>query len=890
MRKFINNSWYSNRKEICMFLALLAVNFFSFGQSVSINSDGTPPEPSAMLDVSDTSRGILIPRMTASQRLAIVSPANGLLVYQTDALEGIYTYSTNSGTWAKLVAQNDLSLTNILHNGNDAAEDTAYNFGAFSIGINRLPKSSMEIDTFLTIQGKSYQGFRWYGYNTYVDGANKLRYLNDGQAGILGFGGDKTIIGHWLNGTANSLISDDASSSISLDNSSVSIDGEEANFSIGLRGVTYVDSLRINQSYSFPTNDGSNGQVLTTNGLGKMDWANPPLTSSIVDADNDTKVQVEATINDDIIRFDIGGIEFLRLDSGKLHFSNTAENTYVGQNSGQSANYSGTGNTGFGYNTLRDNLGARDNTAIGSQALEKSSSGRENVAIGRQALQNGTPGDGNVAIGMRALNTNSGQKNVAIGRDVLRFNTSGSFNTIIGQESGYGNLSGSNNVFIGYQAGFTETGSNKLYIENSNSSTPLIYGDFSTNVLVFNGRTSINGAATAIGIDLTVPSSVRIGENGNDGSLTLYSEQGATDRNLTFKPNAAMTQSYDLTFPSDDGVNGEVLATDGNGNLSWITANGDNLGNHIASQNIRLNNYYLSNDGGNEGIAISNAGNVGVGTNNPTYQLEVRSTTQTSNPMFAITNENASAGDAFMLFEADNAELFSIGVDGSGTRDFIISNSNVLSSNQRFKINGSTGAVDVYSSLTVSGSLAASSVTVNSQYTLPTNNGSNLQVLTTNGSGATYWSSPSASSDNLGNHTATANIQLNGNYLSNDGGNEGITIDNSGNININNGELRTTANGFANMIPIAYGNVYFTGSLGANSGNVSVSKVSTGVYDITISGESYSNGSYATNATIVGSTYGFIHTDAVGGKLRVYTRNAGESSTDIQFHFTVYKP
>jgi len=44
----------------------------------------------------------------------------------------------------------------------------------------------------------------------------------------------------------------------------------------------------------------------------------------------------------------------------------------------------------------------------------------------------------------------------------------------------------------------------------------------------------------------------------------------------------------------------------------------------------------------------------------------------------------------------------------------------------------------------------------------------------------------STTADNLGNHIANSNIQLNGNYLSNDGGNEGIRVDNSGNVGINN--------------------------------------------------------------------------------------------------------
>lgn len=42
----------------------------------------------------------------------------------------------------------------------------------------------------------------------------------------------------------------------------------------------------------------------------------------------------------------------------------------------------------------------------------------------------------------------------------------------------------------------------------------------------------------------------------------------------------------------------------------------------------------------------------------------------------------------------------------------------------------------------------------------------------------------STTADNLGNHTATKNIQLSGNYISNDGGNEGIRVDDSGNVGI----------------------------------------------------------------------------------------------------------
>lgn len=87
-------------KLIPLFIAL----FFStksFSQSVSINNNGNAADSSAMLDVSSTTKGLLIPRMTAGQRSLINAPATGLLVYQTDGDAGFYYY--NGTNWFLLV-------------------------------------------------------------------------------------------------------------------------------------------------------------------------------------------------------------------------------------------------------------------------------------------------------------------------------------------------------------------------------------------------------------------------------------------------------------------------------------------------------------------------------------------------------------------------------------------------------------------------------------------------------------------------------------------------------------------------------------------------------------------------------------------------------------------
>src|SRR5262245_44928774 len=50
---------------------------------ISINNSGSAPDPSAMLDVSSTTKGALIPRMTQVERNAISNPALGLQVFNT---------------------------------------------------------------------------------------------------------------------------------------------------------------------------------------------------------------------------------------------------------------------------------------------------------------------------------------------------------------------------------------------------------------------------------------------------------------------------------------------------------------------------------------------------------------------------------------------------------------------------------------------------------------------------------------------------------------------------------------------------------------------------------------------------------------------------------------
>ncbi|MEA5461831.1 hypothetical protein VB796_22365 [Arcicella sp. LKC2W] len=81
---------------------LLCVFLQTANAQMGVNSTGAVPNSSAMLDVSSTTKGFLMPRMTTVQRNAIASPANGLMVYDTDVNE-IFTY--NFG-WGRATSRN----------------------------------------------------------------------------------------------------------------------------------------------------------------------------------------------------------------------------------------------------------------------------------------------------------------------------------------------------------------------------------------------------------------------------------------------------------------------------------------------------------------------------------------------------------------------------------------------------------------------------------------------------------------------------------------------------------------------------------------------------------------------------------------------------------------
>lgn len=92
------------QKKYTKITALIIASFFTstaFSQSLSINTTAAVADSSAILDVSSTQKGMLIPRMTAVQKNTIAGPATGLLIYQTDGTSGFYYY--DGANWLLLI-------------------------------------------------------------------------------------------------------------------------------------------------------------------------------------------------------------------------------------------------------------------------------------------------------------------------------------------------------------------------------------------------------------------------------------------------------------------------------------------------------------------------------------------------------------------------------------------------------------------------------------------------------------------------------------------------------------------------------------------------------------------------------------------------------------------
>jgi len=207
-------------------------------------------------------------------------------------------------------------------------------------------------------------------------------------------------------------------------------------------------------------------------------------------------------------------------------------------------------------NGLSDAITDVTNLFIGDQVGTNNDSGLNyNTAIGDEAFKTNISGESNTVLGYRAALQNSpGHKNVAIGLQTIYHNVTGDKNTAIGYRAGAGSSGNSiyGCIFLGNEAGYNNTSNNKLFIDNSSTTSPLIGGDFDSDELYFN--------ATEVGIGTDAPNELlEIAGSTSSSARMIISDGGGSSRKVILFVSPDATHDYARIDAYDYGASGKTL-------------------------------------------------------------------------------------------------------------------------------------------------------------------------------------------------------------------------------------------------------------------------------------------------------------------------------------------
>lgn len=368
-------------------------------------------------------------------------------------------------------------------------------------------------------------------------------------------------------------------------------------------GIVYPRLTTAEKNALTPTE----GQVIyntTTNIIEYYDgtsWVSPSggsgsgttVLSRIEDADSDTQVDVESTSDNDIIELTLDAKTNFKFIEDRLEFTNGVKSVHIGKNAGINTNQNadrenvfigetagennstGKKNVFIGLKAGNSNGSGINNTYIGERAGENTSSGNYNSFFGSEAGKNTSQGTSNLFLGRASgFTNNNGNFNVFVGNLCGQNNTSGEKNTFLGLSAGSGNTTGDLNVCIGYEAGSSGNHNQRLFIDNTNTSTPLIYGQFDNDKLTINGKL---GIGTQSGIN----DEIKVVDVDFDGDVFTRLIAGAGQVIIGYNPSAQ-----------------GIIGTTSNHNFGFRTNNMTRM-------------------------TILNTGNVGIGTISPTQKLHV---------------------------------------------------------------------------------------------------------------------------------------------------------------------------------------------------------------------------------------------------------------------------
>lgn len=275
-------------KKIIFFLFAASTITFCTAQNIGIGTNS--PSSSAMLDVNSTTKGLLIPRMTSAQRGAIVSPANGLMVY--DITTNSFWYYNNS-TWSNLYAGGGGSFT-LPYNTTVALTSTAFKI--------------KNDESYNAIEGESTYGTGVSGISAEGPGVTGTSLLHNGVYGYSASGTGvyaKSGIGtglyaHSSDGPGISAASNNSSAIIASLNNSNPVIVAVNNPGIGIKGTSNTNTGIEGNSTSGSgvyANSTSGAGLNALSGSGYGIIANSTSNSSIYAFSSNAQPTINATNN-----------------------------------------------------------------------------------------------------------------------------------------------------------------------------------------------------------------------------------------------------------------------------------------------------------------------------------------------------------------------------------------------------------------------------------------------------------------------------------------------------------------------------------------------------------------------------------------------------------------
>lgn len=355
--------------------------------------------------------------------------------------------------------------------------------------VNRAKMTTATTGTGTLTLGSAVAGYQTFA-NAGVANSNIVRYtIEDGNNWEVGLGTYSSTGTTLTRGTIESSTG-----------TAINLSGNATVFVTAAAG-DLQELVTFAETFALPTADGTNGQVLTTNGSGTLTFTTVGGASLLGDTDSATPFETS-------LGFEAG------------NSTTGVSNTFIGYQAGK-ANSTGTGNTAVGYLAATALTTGADNVALGRGALDAATTGGQNIAIGPDALGNGIAttasgyniGIGNSAIGDLTTGTNNlafgrlasrylttGTDNVALGSSALTLSTAGFRNIAIGSSAMGGfDVSGGNNTALGYWAGLNISTASHNFLGGYQSGAALTTG--SNNVAIGNGALD---AATTGGVNVAI--------------------------------------------------------------------------------------------------------------------------------------------------------------------------------------------------------------------------------------------------------------------------------------------------------------------------------------------------------------------------------------------------